>query len=94
MGEDIDRMDLLSALLDYYGDRTVSFASLFVASIFGLVTVLTIAPAQHTRNYLVFIHFLIFLMFAVAGYYTFQRFGFYANIAVNIEACGLRNEKS
>ncbi len=81
-----------SALLDFYGDRAVSFASLFVASIFGLVTVLAIAQAI---NYLSPIGWLrpVFLfifsifpygVFAFVGYYNFKRFKFYADIAEKI----------
>jgi len=42
---DDDKVTGRSALLDFYGDRATSFASLFVASIFGLVATSAVIQA-------------------------------------------------
>lgn len=75
-----------SALLDFYSDRAVAFASFFLASIFGLVTVLAIVQGIEDSVFLISISLFLFWAFAYAGYYTFQRFRFYADIASKLQA--------
>jgi len=76
----------VSALLDFYSDRAVAHASFFVASIFGLVTLLTVI--QQLDIYLKWFSvplfwwsIPIFFVFSYTGYYTLIRFNFYASIA-------------
>jgi len=86
------RVDVLSALLDFYADRATGFASLFVASIFGLVTLAAII-----QNYLgnspcwYFISGVPYFAFVLSGYYTWGRFRYWAGIASNLEF-GLRKQ--
>ena len=79
-----------SAILDFYSDRATSFASFFVASMFGLVTMLAIVQwidrgvAYDIPGYyglLISISIGIYVLFAKAGHYVFSRFVHYANIA-------------
>jgi len=84
-----------SALLDFYADRATSFASLFVASIFGVVALLAVIQAvQYTRMLdcviLIPVSLVSYGAFAYAGHYTFHRFTFYGNIAHLLEQYGLR----
>lgn len=84
-----------SALLDFYGNRAVSHASLFIASIFGLVTVLAIAQAldyvslakldQVLPVELYLISIVPYGVFAYVGHRTFNRFKFYARMADEIQ---------
>lgn len=70
-----------AALLDFYSDRAVAHASLFVASIFGLVTVLAIIQNIECNVLLLPLSLLLYWAFAYAGYFTFQRFSYYADIS-------------
>ena len=75
-----------SALLDFFSDRAGSFASFFVASIFGLATLLTIVQGIKRNNpleygALIVVSFVVYVAFASAGYHTFKRFVHYADIA-------------
>lgn len=76
----------IGALLDFYSDRAVAHASFFVASIFGLITLLAVI-AQLNNNLKWFSIPLswwsipLFLVFSYVGYYTLARFGFHADIA-------------
>lgn len=90
--------DLLSGLLDFYNTRTTSFISLFVASIFGIVTLSAIiksivaefAANPNGFNYLpVILTVIPYVIFAFAGYYTLKSYSFYADIAEKIKSCGL-----
>lgn len=70
-----------SALLDFYSDRAVAFASFFLASIFGLVSTLAIFQGIEGSVFLVLGSLILYWTFAYAGYFTFRRFSFYAGIA-------------
>jgi hypothetical protein len=79
-----------SAILDFYSDRATSFASFFVASIFGLVTMLTIVQGINQGGaygnpsyygFLIVISIVVYIVFAYAGRYIFKRFAHYADIA-------------
>jgi hypothetical protein len=73
------RATRLAALLDFYSDRATAHASLFVASLFGLFSVLSIVD-QLTGDYIWF-SMVIYFLLAYSGYFTLVRFGFYAQIA-------------
>jgi hypothetical protein len=87
-----------AALLDFYGDQATSFASQFVASIFGLVTIsaviLTMSQSlsqsiSQNTNWLVIILFLIlslplYLAFSYIAQYTYGRFTNYASLASHL----------
>ena len=88
--ETVNVLTARSAILDFYSDRATSFASFFVASIFGLVTMLAIVQwidrglAYNIPGYyglLIGISIVIYVLFAKAGHYVFTRFVHYANIA-------------
>jgi hypothetical protein len=80
-----DELSARSALLQFYGQRAVSFASLFIASIFGLITWLAIARGIEVKGacYLIFmvLSSIVYIVFAYASRHTFRRFVYYANIA-------------
>jgi len=81
----------LSALLDFYSDRATAFASLFVASIFGLVTLSAIIQNYIDGNFYWYIISLFpFIGFAVSGYFTWYRFCFWADMAHKMEYYGIR----
>ena len=64
-------VDVLSALLDFYADRASSFASLFVASIFGLVTLSAIIQNYAKGNFWWYmIGGIPYILFVVSGYFT------------------------
>ena len=92
---DIDekKVAILSAQLDFFGDRATSFASLFVASIFGLVTLSAIIQSLSASNGvdIVIIHLSMipFAVFAGAGWYTLQKYFHYGDIAERIRYHGL-----
>jgi len=84
-----DSLQARSALLDFWADRAAGFASLFVASIFGLVTVLALGQ-QIVSNGMsppllywvtVTLSFVSFIAFAGAGLYVWGRFAYYAELA-------------
>jgi hypothetical protein len=86
------RLAARSALLDFYGDRAVTFASLFLASIFGIVTTLAVvqniprvATCSHLQITLVLLSNAVFVPFAYAGYHSFRKFAMYADFAQKIE---------
>lgn len=85
-------VEVLSALLDFYADRASGFASLFVASIFGLVTLSAIIQ-NYSGNILYWyvVAGVPYFAFVLSGYYIWDRFRYYAGIAHNIEQYGLRN---
>lgn len=85
-----DTVGVLSALLDYYSDRATSFASLFVASVFGLVTISALVYTNSANSLWYFIAGIPYFAFVFSGYYTWSRFRLYAGIAYNIEYHGLR----
>ncbi|HLE75770.1 MAG TPA: hypothetical protein VI864_06985 [Candidatus Bathyarchaeia archaeon] len=82
--------DVLSALLDFYSDRASGFASLFVASIFGLVTLSAIIQNYAGGNFWWYIiGGFPYIFFVVSGYFTWIRFSYWATMADNIEGDGL-----
>ena len=93
---------MMSGLLDYYNSRSTSFASLVLASIFGLVTLSAIiqsmltssfpqgATFQFSNNLIpVGLSLILYILFSFAGFYTIKRYSHYAGIADEIKAAGL-----
>jgi hypothetical protein len=87
-----DAIAARAALLDFYGDYTVSFSSQFLASIFGLITacalingVLCTLLNGSINWFLITIFFIIslvaFLGFVVVSFYTYKRFSYYSDLA-------------
>jgi hypothetical protein len=75
----------LVAFLDFYSDRATAHASLFVASLFGLFTQLTIVQSMSSHpDLFVWLSIPVFFGLTYAGYFTLVRFGFYSNIAQRI----------
>jgi len=79
-----------SALLDFYSDRAASFGGFFLASLFGLLAMLTVTqsikcPADYLTRTFVGLSLVPFLAFALIGYYTLRQFSYYADIANTIE---------
>lgn len=63
-----------SAILDFYSDRATSFASFFVASIFGLVTMLAIVQGINREGaydnpsyygFLIVVSIIVYMAFAL-----------------------------
>jgi len=86
----------ISALLDFYSDRAVAHASFFVASIFGLVTLLSIIQQlnMHLTWFsipLAWCSIPLFFAFSYVGYYTLGRFTFYADISDKLGEHGLKS---
>lgn len=69
----------LAPLLDFYSDRATAHASLFVASIFGILTMLAIV--QGLNGFVVWPSIFVYFALTYAGYFTLVRFNFYAGIA-------------
>ena len=90
---DEKKVELLSASLDFFGSRATSFASLFVASIFGIVTLSAIIQGLNSESLidLLILHLSMipFAFFAVAGWYTLQKYFHYGDIAERIRYWGL-----
>ena len=88
------KINVLRGLLSFYSNRTTSFASLFVASIFGLVSFLGLAhqivQKPDINLWAVALSLIPYLIFFLAGFHTFSRYTYYAEIAHMIEAYGLR----
>jgi len=91
-----------SALLDFYSDRAVAFASFFVASIFGLVTTLALIQRIEIEkgnlgnlsacwlDLAAIVGSLVaYVFFAYAVQYTFKRFAMYSSIADHLAVKGL-----
>ena len=71
----------ITAMVDFYSDRAVAHASFFLASLFGLFSVLSLAQNQHTLKCVWAIpYWLLFL----GSLYTFVNFSFYATYAQKI----------
>jgi hypothetical protein len=88
-----DKIELMSGLLDYYASRATSFASLFIAAVFGVVALSTIIKGIGVSNYSLFCYAFSFIpYFAFIGltWITWQRFQYWKNIADRIERNGLR----
>jgi hypothetical protein len=79
----------VSSLLDFYNNRATSFANLFVASIFGIVTLSAIVVSVIDGNFgRAIFSMLPFWFFVIAGAYTYYRYSFYAGIAEEIKGQG------
>lgn len=79
-----------SALLDFYSDRAVSFSGVFLASLFGLLTMLSLVQGIKGSNSESTIFFVVlslapFSIFAIIGYVALRKFIYYADIADKIE---------
>lgn len=81
----------IGGLLDFYSDRAVAHASFFVASIFGLITLLSIIGQLDTGLKWFSIPLFwwsipLFFAFSYVGYYTLGRFSYYADISQRLSA--------
>ena len=79
-----------SALLDFYSDRAVAFGGFFIASIFGLLTVLTLSqgigcPIREWEAVLVVLSIVVYVVFVYIGYYVLRGFSYYVQIADKLE---------
>jgi len=87
LGKLSDELTAQSALLDFYSDRAVAHASFLLASIFGLVALLTIVQemiSAPSPTILIHISLVSFVILSYAGYHTFRKFGHYAADANNL----------
>ncbi len=90
--------DLLAGLLDYYNSRAVSFASLLVASIFGLITLSAIIQAiTFKENFAlsglqvpIGISVFLYVLFSGAGLYMLQGYSYYTSMADKIKSEALQ----
>jgi hypothetical protein len=85
--------DLLAGLLDYYNSRSVSFASLLVASLFGLVTLSAIIQSVFQNATLslsivipLVISLFLYLLFSGAGWYLLKGYSYYTGLADKIKS--------
>ncbi len=86
--------EVLTSLLDFYNSRTTSFANLFLASIFGVVAlsaIVGVIPVNLTTNNIwankhALISIIPYVFFVFMGYYTFDRYRNYADIAEKIKS--------
>lgn len=79
----------VSSLLEFYNSRATSFANLFVASVFGIVTLSAIVVSLSIGEFWRSIFSMIpFWLFVIAGAYTLYRYYFYAGIAEGIKTQG------
>lgn len=88
--------DLLAGLLDYYNSRAVSFASLSVALIFGLVTLTAIIQqyfheVQVSTSLLppIIISIILYLLFSFAGGYLLNCYSYYTGMADKVNSEGI-----
>jgi len=91
--EKSDNISIFFALLEFYGNRATSFVSLFVASIFGIVTLSAILQViEYSINPIDYsiIPLLLsvgpFVGFSVAGYYTLEKYFYYGDLAEKIKS--------
>jgi hypothetical protein len=70
----------LSALLDFYSDRSTSHASFFVVTLFGIFTILSIL--DNVKN--IFLLALIYWLLVVAGFFLLARFTCYNDYSQGI----------
>ena len=66
-------LGVLSSILDFYNSRSTSFASLFVASIFAIVTLSAIITTSIKNGYQAAISAFPYFIFVVAGAYTSRK---------------------
>ena len=86
-----------SAILDFYGDYSVSFSNQFIASIFGFITACALINAVLTNllmpsqvnptsiGFFLIISLSIFVGFIFAAIHTYTRFTFYADLASQLK---------
>jgi hypothetical protein len=86
-----NNVGVFAALLDFHSDRATSFASLFVASIFGLVTLSAIIKNIGIASWQYGFTIIPYLGFLIAGIFTWKRFSYYADIAHQIESVCIRH---
>ena len=86
---DKDVTGAMSALLGFYGDRATSFSSLFVAAIFGTVTLSAIIQNIKIGPIAIAFSIIPFVFFVGAGFYTLQKYFSYVDIAEKIKSYGL-----
>lgn len=85
-----EKLTAKEALLDFYSDRAVAHASFFLASLFGLFTVLAITQNAQVNKWLWLIPY--FLLFSL-GVYTYSNFCYYAVLADSIRR-NIQNEST
>jgi hypothetical protein len=78
--DDATNLPVYTALLDFYSNKATSFVSLFVASIFGIITLSAIISGI-TNSHQAQVSVIPFVIFSTAGYYTLQRYFSYGEIA-------------
>ena len=83
-------VEALSGLLDFYSDRATSFASLMIASIFGVVTLAAIIQTIGNNPIIKGLSLFPYIAFCYAGYYSWKRFISWAIRADKIERHCLR----
>jgi hypothetical protein len=83
----------VTSLLDFYNNRSTSFANLFVASIFGIVTLSAMVVSVINDDFWRAIFSMApFGFFVAAGAYTLIRYSFYASTAEEIKRQGFLYE--
>lgn len=93
----IPNPEVSAGLLDYYNSRATSFSSLFVASIFGLVTLAAIIQSLFSNYKLaltgdlgvIIISLGIYATFILAGYYTLRTYFHYAILSDKIKSIAI-----
>lgn len=88
--DDAPDPEIVGALLDFNNSRATSFASLFVASIFGIITLASITRTLGGDLWLYFFSLFPYFAFIIAAAYTLKRFFFYADIAEKLQYNGLQ----
>lgn len=96
--KDKTQLSTVAALLDMYGDRAVSFASLFVASIFGLVTLCAITQALGSELLkdpgllwrLAGISFALYVSVVLVSYHLWSKYCDYADLAEKLSISAIR----
>jgi len=87
-----DQDSKIGDLLGHYSSRAVAQASLFIACIFGIVT-LSALIHELDENWLLVLSMVLFLGFSYFGHYTLIRFGYYADLAQQLADKGLNLHK-
>ena len=72
--KDAPNPEIVGALLDFNNSRATSFASLFVASIFGIITLSAIMRSFENSLWLYLFSSLPYFAFVIAAAYTLRRF--------------------
>jgi hypothetical protein len=75
----------LSVMQDFYSKRAAAHASFFVASVFGLFTVLRLIDNMYYSFWSKTVLALVYVSLWIMGIYSFLNFSFYASIAHNAE---------